>query len=177
VYVARRLGADTLIATNAAGAVNAAFEVGDIMLIRDHLNLMGQNPLSGPDLDEPGSRFLDMAGAYDADLLQSARSAARKLGILPREGVYAALSGPAYETPAEVRMLQVLGADAVGMSTVPEVIAARHCGMKVLGISVITNKAARKADSAQATHDAVLSAAARATAHVRALVEGVVEQL
>ncbi|MDI3257300.1 MAG: purine-nucleoside phosphorylase [Kyrpidia sp.] len=142
VRVFRLLGADVLIVTNASGGVHRGFQPGDLMLIRDHLNLTGKNPLVGPNDEELGPRFPDMSAAYDRELLALARRVGRDLGIPLREGVYAGLLGPTFETPAEIRMLRILGADAVGMSTVAEVIAARHAGMRVLGISCITNMAA-----------------------------------
>lgn len=142
VRVMRALGVETLIVTNAAGGIRAGFRPGDFMLISDHLNMMGMNPLVGPNEDAAGPRFLDMTSAYDASLRSKARDAGKRLGIPLQEGVYCALLGPTYETPAEIRMLRTLGADAVGMSTVPEVIAARHRGIKVLGISFISNAAA-----------------------------------
>ena len=142
VRVMCALGVETLIITNAAGGIRAGFRPGDFMLISDHLNLMGVNPLAGPNEEKLGPRFLDMTSAYDASLRTKARDAGKRLSIPLQEGVYAGLFGPTYETPAEIRMLRTLGADAVGMSTVPEVIAARHRGMKVLGISFISNAAA-----------------------------------
>jgi purine-nucleoside phosphorylase len=142
VRVLGLLGITHLIVTNAAGGVAPEFEPGELMLIRDHINLMGGNPLIGPNIDELGPRFPDMSETYDPGLRNAASRAAAELGIRLREGVYAGLSGPAYETPAEIRMCRTLGADAVGMSTVPEVIAARHMGIRVLGISCIANMAA-----------------------------------
>jgi purine-nucleoside phosphorylase len=142
VRAMKALGVETLIITNAAGGIRAGFRPGDFMLISDHLNMMGVNPLTGPNDDTVGPRFLDMTSAYDASLRTKARDAGKRLGIPLQEGVYCALMGPTYETPAEIRMLRTLGADAVGMSTVPEVIAARHRGVKVLGISFISNAAA-----------------------------------
>jgi purine-nucleoside phosphorylase len=136
------LGAKTVIVTNAAGAANPALEPGDLMLIEDHLNLTGRTPLLGPNDEALGPRFPDMSRAYDPDLRRIARATAEELGIAIRSGVYAGLLGPSYETPAEIRMLQRLGADAVGMSTVLETISARHAGARVLGISCITNKGA-----------------------------------
>ncbi|HUH02325.1 MAG TPA: purine-nucleoside phosphorylase [Kofleriaceae bacterium] len=136
------LGARTLIITNAAGGVNPSFEPGTLMLIRDHLNLLPDHCLRGDNDDRLGTRFPDMTEAYAPELRALARGAAARLGVELAEGVYAALSGPTYETPAEVRMLGILGADATGMSTVPEVIVANHMGARVLGISCITNKAA-----------------------------------
>ena len=137
-----RLGAKVVIVTNAAGGANPALEPGDLMLIEDHLNMTGRTPLLGPNDDALGPRFPDMSEAYDPGLRRLARKVAGELGISLRGGVYAGLLGPSYETPAEIRMLQRLGADAVGMSTVLETVAARHAGARVLGISCITNKGA-----------------------------------
>jgi purine-nucleoside phosphorylase len=145
VFLLRRLGAGTLIVTNAAGAVRRSFFPGELVLIRDHLNLMGVNPLRGPNPEGFGPRFPDMSEAYSRELRQAAQEAARRSGVSAgglAEGVYAAFQGPTYETPAEVSMAERLGADLVGMSTVPEVIAANYLGMKVLGISCVTNMAA-----------------------------------
>ncbi len=136
------LGVPNLLLSNAAGGINPDFAVGDLMLISDHLNMMGDNPLRGPNPGSLGPRFPDMTNAWTPSLRQVFRSQAAALGLTLREGVYAANRGPTYETPAEVRMLRLLGADAVGMSTVPETIAARHAGMNVAGVSVITNAAA-----------------------------------
>lgn len=141
VYVMQALGVKKLFVTNAAGGINNSFSPGDLMLISDHINLMGTNPLIGKNDDEIGPRFPSMTEAYDADLMHFAKKAASNLSIELKTGVYAALSGPSYETPAEIKFLRTIGADAVGMSTVPEVIAANHCGLKVLGISCITNMA------------------------------------
>jgi purine-nucleoside phosphorylase len=137
-----RWGCKSFVLTNAAGGVNAALEPGDLMLLTDHLNLMGWTPLAGPNEDSLGARFVDLTQAYDRELRAFAHEAAREGGITLREGVYCALSGPSYETPAEVRMLRMLGADAVGMSTVPEVHALRHLGARVVAISCVTNKGA-----------------------------------
>ena len=142
VRVLGRMGVKTLILTNAAGSVNVNYKPGELMVIGDHINLMGGNPMIGPNEDELGQRFFDMSEAYDPRLREIAEKACWKAGVTVRKGVYLALSGPSYETPAEIRMLRTLGADAVGMSTVPEVIAARHMGIRVLGISCITNMAA-----------------------------------
>jgi purine-nucleoside phosphorylase len=136
------LGSRALIVTNAAGACNPAFEPGDLMRISDHLNLTGKNPLIGPDEDALGPRFPDLSRAYDPRLSAALRAAANGCGVALREGVYAQFSGPSYETPAEVRMARLLGADAVGMSTVPEVIAAAQMGLPACGISCLTNRAA-----------------------------------
>lgn len=137
-----RLGIKALVVTNAAGGINTNFQVGDLMAITDHLNLAGYNPLVGPNEDALGPRFPDMSHAYDPEFLETLRAAAKTEAVAIREGVYVSLSGPSYETPAEIRMLRTLGADAVGMSTVPEVIVAAHMGVKVAGISCITNLAA-----------------------------------
>lgn len=137
-----RLGCKAVLLTNAAGGVNTAFSPGDLMLITDHLNLQGTNPLLGPNDDSLGLRFPDMTYAYDPRLRELARAAAGEAGIALREGVYAGLLGPTYETPAEIRMLRALGADAVGMSTVPEIIALRHMGVPAAAISCVTNMAA-----------------------------------
>lgn len=142
VRVLARLGCRAVLLTNAAGGVNAAFSPGDLMLVIDHLNLMGTNPLLGPNDEALGKRFPDMTYAHDPRLLALAREASAETGTLLREGVYAGLLGPTYETPAEVRMLRTLGADAVGMSTVPEIIALRHMGVPAAAISCITNLAA-----------------------------------
>jgi purine-nucleoside phosphorylase len=164
VRVLRRLGADILIVTNAAGAVNPDFEPGELMLIEDHLNLLGMggaNPLRGPNDERIGPRFPDLSQAYDPGLREAAVRAAAETGAELRRGIYACLAGPSYETPAELRFLRSIGADAVGMSTVPEVIAARHGGMRVLGISVITNRA--NLDGLRPpVHEEVLQAAGRA---------------
>lgn len=142
VRVMKLLGVQTLIVTNAAGAVNKDFNPGDLVLISDHINLSGRNPLIGRNLDEFGPRFPDMSNAYDKDLRTKVKEIAKNAGIELREGVYTMLSGPTYETPAEIRMIRTLGGDAVGMSTVPEVIIANHCGLKVIGVSCMTNMAA-----------------------------------
>jgi purine-nucleoside phosphorylase len=136
------LGVTCLLVTNAAGSVNPAFEPGNFMVITDHLNLTGQNPLRGPNDERLGPRFPDMSDAYPVSGRKALHDAARAVGVPLHEGVYAGLAGPSYETPAEIRMLQRLGADAVGMSTVAEVIVAAHAGLKVAGLSVITNRAA-----------------------------------
>lgn len=135
------LGIESLIVTNAAGGANTDFVPGDLMIISDHINFTGQNPLIGENLNELGPRFVDMSRAYDADYIRVARKSGETLGLNLKEGVYMWLTGPTYETPAEVRLARDLGADAVGMSTVPEVIVANHQGIKVLGISCITNMA------------------------------------
>jgi purine-nucleoside phosphorylase len=173
--VMHALGAGTLIVSNAAGGVNRLWQPGDLMLIRDHINLMFRNPLTGP--TEPGdTRFPDMSEPYDAGLAQMAREVAQEQGTLLREGVYAASLGPAYETVAEVRMLTLLGADAAGMSTVPEVIVARAIGMRVLGFSCITNLACGLSNT-PITHAEVLETTDRVASKFIDLVRGVVERL
>lgn len=160
VRVMQRLGIEILIVTNAAGGVNPNFVPGDLMLITDHLNLAGMagaNPLYGPNIDELGPRFPDMSQAYDRELLQASREAARDTGLTLREGVYCCLSGPSFETPADLRFLRMAGVDAVGMSTVPEVTVARHGGTRVLGISGISNKANLDGETVT-THEEVLEA-------------------
>ena len=142
VKVMRKLGVETLIITNAAGGVNKKYNAGDLMVIEDHLNLMGTNPLIGENDSSLGDRFPDMSEIYRKDLVKLALKKSTDYGITMHKGVYAAMSGPSYETPAEINMLRKLGADAVGMSTVPEALVANYCGMGVLGISCITNSAA-----------------------------------
>jgi purine-nucleoside phosphorylase len=142
IRVMQVLGVTGLIVTNAAGGINSAFQGGDLILIKDHLNLMGDNPLRGANLSNLGPRFPDMSEGYNLEWRQKALRIAKELGINPQEGVYVAVSGPNYETPAEIRYLRTIGADMVGMSTVPEVIVANHGGMRVLGISCVTNMAA-----------------------------------
>jgi purine-nucleoside phosphorylase len=141
VRVMKALGVSKLVVTNAAGGINTAFEPGDLMLISDHINLTGRNPLTGPNEDELGVRFPDMSEPYSSKLRDIARQTAEEQGFNVREGVYIAVLGPSYETPAEIRMMRIMGADAVGMSTVAEVIAARHSDIEVIGISCISNMA------------------------------------
>lgn len=155
VRVMKELNIEKLIVTNAAGGVNESFSAGDLMLITDHINQMGDNPLIGPNDEKHGPRFPDMSTAYDKDLLLLAKNVAKDLKLAVQQGVYVGNSGPMYETPAEVRMLRVLGGDAVGMSTVPEVTVANHAGIKVLGISCISNMAAGILDQ-PLTHDEVI---------------------
>jgi len=149
------LGIEILIVTNAAGGLDPDYDAGDVMLISDHINLSGENPLLGPNLDRFGERFPPMTDAYDPALRGAAREADRRTGVTLREGVYVMLSGPSYETRAEMRMLRSLGGDAVGMSTVHEVIVARHAGVRVLGFSLITNKATDDVETG-ATHQEVI---------------------
>ncbi|HUX40092.1 MAG TPA: purine-nucleoside phosphorylase [Rectinemataceae bacterium] len=156
----KALGVEILFLTNAAGGANPDFSPGDLMLITDHINLTGQNPCVGENDPRIGERFFDMSHAYDPALREAAAGAGAELGMVLREGVYAWFTGPAFETPAEIRMARLLGADAVGMSTVPEVIAAVHCGLRVLGVSCITNLAAGMSDS-PITSDEVLEISER----------------
>ena len=142
VWVMQQLGVEKMVVTNAAGAVNAGFLPGDLMLFSEHIKLFTDSPLRGPNIDELGPRFNDMSSAYTPELRRLATRVAAEQGIDVREGVYAHMAGPSFETPAEIRMLRTLGADAVGMSTVPEVITAVHAGLDVLGISAISNMAA-----------------------------------
>jgi purine-nucleoside phosphorylase len=174
--VVGRLGIKSLIVTNAAGGVNTNFVAGDLMLISDHINLSGVNPLRGPNVDELGVRFPDMTEAYPATLREIAKDVARELTIDVKEGVYLFLSGPTYETPAEIRAFRTLGADAVGMSTVPEVIAMSHMNIPVLGISCITNMAAGILPQ-KLTHTEVMETTARVKETFTSLVLGVLARL
>ena len=158
VRVIRALGARVLLVSNAAGGINRLWSSGDLMIIADHINFMGSNPLMGPNDPDLGPRFPDMSQAYDPDLIALAERAALAEGIAIRKGVYAGVHGPSYETPAELRMLRGWGADAVGMSTVPEVIAARHMGMRVLGITAITDMATGE-QIKTVTHEDVMAVA------------------
>ena len=179
VRVMQRLGCETLVVTNAAGAINPDFVPGDLMLINDHLNLVGMggaNPLKGPNLSEFGPRFPDMSQPYDREFLGKAQEACEEAGIAYQEGVYASLAGPSFESPAELRFLLGIGADAVGMSTVPEVIVARHGGMRVLGISGISNKA-NLDGSTITTHEEVLEAGKVLVPKLTALIRGFLEKL
>lgn len=142
IRVLAALGVKTVVLTNACGGVNLSFAPGDLMLISDHINYSGANPLMGPNLDAFGPRFPDMSDLYTASLRRAIREKAEEAGIPLQEGVYAMYSGPNYETPAEIRMFRILGADTVGMSTVPEALVAGHCGMQVVGVSCVTNMAA-----------------------------------
>ncbi len=179
VRVMQRLGIETLIVTNAAGGVNPDFLPGDLMLITDHVNLVGMaghTPLSGPNLDELGLRFPDMSQAYSRHLCQLTREVAKENNIPLREGVYICLAGPSFETPADLRFLRAVGVDAVGMSTVPEVTVARHGGQQVLGLSGISNKA-NLDGSAVTTHAEVLEAGKILVPKLMTLVRGVLRRL
>lgn len=175
VRVLGALGVQHLIVTNAAGGINQNFTAGDLMLITDHLNLMGANPLRGPHHEEYGERFPDMSEAYNRADSQVFKHVAEKLGIPLQEGVYAGLSGPSYETPAEIRMLRTLGADAVGMSTVPEVIVANQMGIRVSGVSCVTNMAAGLG-GAKLSHEEVMETANRVKKQFIALIDGVIQE-
>lgn len=174
VRVMAALGARTLIVTNAAGGIARDLSAGDLMLITDHINFMGTNPLVGPNDEALGPRFPNLSCAYDPDLIAAAVRAGRDEGVPLRQGVYVAVTGPSYETPAELAMMAGWGADAVGMSTVPEVIAARHAGMRVLGISAITNVAH---GTEPPSHDAVLRAAREMEPRLVRLLRAVIRRL
>jgi purine-nucleoside phosphorylase len=172
VRVMQALGVGHLILSNAAGGMNLSFSQGDLMIIHDHINLTGENPLAGPNNDDWGPRFPDMTAAWDSELIRSCRQAADNLGIDVQEGVYVGLKGPSLETPAEIRFLKTIGADAVGFSTVMEAIAAVHAGMRVLGISTITN--INNPDQPQpALLEEIVEAANQATPRLRSLIEAV----
>ena len=179
VRVMQRLNIPSLIVTNAAGGVNPNFVPGDVMLITDQLNLMGMsglNPLMGPNLDELGPRFPDMSQPYDREYCDLTRKVAKENNITLREGVYAGLSGPSFESPADLRFLKLAGVDAVGMSTVPEVIVARHGGMRALGLSGISNKA-NLDGSTITTHEEVIEAGKMITPKVEKIIRGVLRGL
>jgi purine-nucleoside phosphorylase len=170
------LGASVLIVTNAAGGIAAGLEAGALMLIEDHLNLTGRNCLVGPNDEALGPRFPDLSRAYGRDLLEAAERVGASSNIPLKRGVYAGVLGPSYETPAEVRMLRALGADGVGMSTVLEVIAARHMGVRCLGVSCVTNMAAGLGDETL-THDDVQAVAASATSRLETVILGVLKEM
>jgi purine-nucleoside phosphorylase len=174
IRVLGTLGIRRLMVTNAAGGINPEFAAGDLMLITDHLNLMGVNPLRGPHFEEYGPRFPDMTEAYNKEDSKVFEAVARTLGISLKKGIYAGLSGPCYETPAEIRMLKLLGADAVGMSTVPEVIVANQMGIRVSGVSCITNLAAG-ISPVKLTHQEVMETAARVKKSFIALIDRVID--
>lgn len=176
IRVMRLLGAEILIVTNAAGGVNVSYRPGEIMILRDHINLIGMaglNPLRGPNLDEFGPRFPSMNGAYDPDLRERVREVALEEGIPFQQGVYICLAGPSFETPAEVRFLRMIGVDAVGMSTVPETITARHSGLRVLGLSGITNTLVAEEGAPPPDHEEVLEAGELLVPRLEALIRGV----
>jgi purine-nucleoside phosphorylase len=176
VRVLKLLGVRTLILTAATGGIRAGLRAGDLLALSDHLNLIGSNPLRGPNSDAFGTRFPDMSEVYSRSLRALAHEAAAELGIGLGEGVYACLSGPSYETPAEIRMLRTLGADVVGMSTVPEAIVARHGGMDVLAFAIVSNAAAGISD-APITHEEVLATGAEAGPRLSRLIAGVLTRI
>lgn len=179
VRVMLRLGLEMMFVTNAAGGINPDFEPGDVMLITDNLNFVGMagaNPLMGPNIDELGPRFPDMSQSYDRDLMAVARKVSAEEKVSLREGVYCALSGPSFESPADLRFLRAVGADAVGMSTAPEVIVARHGGMRVLGLSGISNKA-NLDGSTITTHEEVIEAGKVITPKIETIIRGVLRSL
>lgn len=178
VRVLGRFGVRSLVVTNAAGGIHPSFERGRLALISDHINLQGANPLAGPNDDSLGPRFPDMSEAYSSEYRAIAREEARQLGIELPEGVYAAVLGPAYETPAEVRFLRTIGADLVGMSTVAEVIAANHMGLRVLAISCVANKAVGLGDRThKITHEEVLEAGESVQQSLARLLKAVLPRL
>jgi len=170
------LGIGTILVTNASGAINESFRVGDLTIIKDHINFLGTNPLIGPNDDDIGPRFVDMTYAYDRELKDLAERKATEENLDIERGVYLATTGPSYETPAEVEMFKKLGADLVGMSTVPEVIAANHCGMDVLGLSCVTNMAAGVLDQSL-DHDEVIETTERVKNDFKGLVKAVLSEL
>jgi purine-nucleoside phosphorylase len=176
VRVLALLGAKNLVLTNAAGGLNNSYEQGSLVLISDHLNLMGTNPLLGPNDERFGPRFPDMTEVYDREYQEAAIAEAHEMGLELRRGVYAALTGPSYETPAEIRMLRLLGADAVGMSTVPEAIVARQMGLRVLGFSCITNMAAGVLDK-PINHEEVIETGERVRETFAGLLRRVIPKL
>lgn len=176
VRVMKELGVKTLIVTNAAGGVNKDFSPGDLMIITDHINNMGSNPLIGKNDSRLGVRFPDMSEAYSKELVNKAKSIAKSLNIDIQEGVYIGNTGPTYETPAEIRMLRTMGGDAVGMSTVPEVIVARHSGLKVLGISCISNMAAGILDQ-PLNHEEVIETTEKVKDNFLRLVKEIVREI
>lgn len=176
IQVMRVMGIEKLILTNASGCVNKSWNSGDLMLITDHIKLCADSPMRGPNDPELGERFFDMCNVYEPAYRQIAKEEAARLGITLREGVYQYFTGPNYETPAEVRFARIAGADAVGMSTVPEAIAARHCGLKVLGISCMTNMAAG-VTSAPLNHKEVLETSLKIAKQFESLIKSIIERL
>lgn len=176
VKVMKALGVKTLILTNAAGAVNESYSPSDLMLITDHINFMGTNPLVGPNDETLGERFPDMSEVYKKSLIELAEKCAQKLGIDVQKGVYWANSGPCYETPSEINMVRKLGGDAVGMSTVPEAIVANYCGLNVLGISCITNAASSQTGE-KLSHEEVITAADNAKSKFKSLILEVLKNI
>ena len=176
VRLMKLLGVEVLIITNAAGGINPNFKVGDLMLITDHINMMGNNPLIGKNLDDLGERFPDMSNCYNSDLRHLVKEVAKECSIELQEGVYFANTGPSYETPAEVKMGRILGGDAVGMSTAPEAIVANHCKMKVIGISCITNMATGMGHDTL-NHDEVIETSKEVKPRFIKLINSIIEKL
>lgn len=176
VRVMQQLGVEKLLVTNAAGGINTDFKQGQLMIIQDHINMMFRNPLIGPNDESLGVRFPDMSSAYDPELVDLAEKTAREQDLNIAKGVYISVTGPSYETPAEIRMFRTLGADAVGMSTVPEVIAANHAGMKVLGLSCISNMAAGMLDQ-PLSHEEVMETTERVKQEFLTLVSSIVKSM
>lgn len=176
VYVMRKLGVKNMVVTNACGGVNTEFTPGDLMLIEDHLNFTGNNPLMGQNFDEFGPRFPDMSKVYNRDLMALAEKIGKEENITLKRGVYAIYTGPSYETPAEIRAYRTLGADAIGMSTVPEAIVANYAGMRVLGVSCITNMASGILDQ-PLNHDEVIEVSTRVRGSFTTLISRVIEEM
>lgn len=176
IRVLKLLGVTKLIVTNAAGAVNENFVPGDLMAITDHINFSGNNPLIGKNIDEFGPRFPDMSNGYNKEFINLALNVSKSLNIDLKTGVYAMTSGPSYETPAEIKMIRILGGDAVGMSTAPEVIVANHCGLKVLGISCMTNMAAGILDQ-PLSHQEVMETSEKAKTKFTTLMKEIISQI
>lgn len=177
IRVMNLLGVERIIITNAAGAINRDFEVGNFVLISDHINMIGDNPLRGVNIDELGPRFPNLNDAYSVSLRNLAQRIAKKQGLEVKEGVYVATPGPMYETPAEIKAYQQMGADLVGMSTVPEVIAAGHCGLEILGISCITNMAAGIEPDTELSHQEVLETTERRKLPFAKLIKAIISEL
>lgn len=175
VRVMKELGIHSVVVTNAAGGVNTTFEPGDLMMITDQINFTGVNPLHGPNDENMGPRFADMSHAYDAEYQEMVRTVAQENGIALKEGVYMGFSGPTYETPAEIKMARTFGADAVGMSTVPEVIVANHGGLRVIGVSCITNLAAGM--QANLNHEDVVETTTRVKETFKSFVKAILEKI
>lgn len=176
IRVMKAIGIEKLIVTNAAGGCNESFEAGDLMIINDHINFTLRNPLIGENYDELGERFPDMSRAYDREFIEITKKVGKDLDLALKEGVYMWTTGPSYETPAEVKMAQIIGADAVGMSTVPEVIVASHSKMRVLGISCITNMASGILDQ-PLNHEEVIETSERVKGNFIKLIRGIIENI
>ena len=176
VRVMNAMGIDKLLVSNASGGLNPSFKVGDMMMITDHINMFGTNPLIGPNINKLGTRFPDMSQAYHADYIAKARIIALKYGINLKEGVYVGVTGPTFETPSEYKMFRILGGDAIGMSTVPEVIVARHMGMKVFGISIITDSGV-PGEIKEVSHEEVQAVAKTSEPQMRLLIRELIASI